>query len=200
MRQTFKRAVAVSAMVLIASSGWAQVCERPTTLPVEQWNLMGADSQLAACRPYLAAMQAQEAKQPVLTEKEEKARAQRRKWNAQAPSAIKSGRRVKTGERVSPTLGWIGMGTILGGLLVMTPMGEEYHILGDTYCVSTDYHSVWEGGCGPDADAVKFGAAMMGVGAVLALIGFQSKTVTVGASVGHDVIGAKATIRWGGTR
>jgi hypothetical protein len=111
---------------------------------------------------------------------------------------------VGTGERVSPKLALAGLFLTAVGVAFMLPQGEEYHILGDTYCVSGyyngGYHDVDYGGCSNPSAMVKVGAITAIAGSVMMVIGLQSKTVTVSPQVTPTSKSVVAVFRWGGKR
>src|SRR5262245_42311774 len=110
--------------------------------------------------------------------------------------------KVKTGERVSVPLALTGLATMAVGGLMMLPHGEEYHILGSTYCVSGyynySYHDVDKGTCNNPATVVKAGAVVLGVGAVMTWAGARSKTRTIQVAVNPHTktYGASASVQW----
>lgn len=104
-----------------------------------------------------------------------------------------------TGEMVSPKLAVAGLITTLVGVAMMLPQGDEYHILGDTYCVSYSGRDVNYGGCGNPISVVKAGAIAAGVGVTMMVIGMQSKTFTIAPQVSPTSKSVMAVFRWGGS-
>ena len=92
-------------------------------------------------------------------------------------------------------LGYAGLAVAMGGASLMVPWGDEYQVVGRTYCVSENARQIERGSCGP-ALAPKVGAAIVGAGALLAWLGFRSKTVTVTPQVSKSSAGASATVKW----
>jgi hypothetical protein len=115
-----------------------------------------------------------------------------------APDSAKP-RKVDTGKSLSPVLGVIGVVTAGVGLAMMFPYGTEYHILGQSYCVTTGVYStdVNYGSCYHSAKVVGIGAVVAGSGALMAYLGIRSKKVTVAPAVSQQAVGAVATVRWG---
>jgi hypothetical protein len=91
-------------------------------------------------------------------------------------------------------LGLVGLVTMLGGVAMMAPKGDEYHLLGDTYCVWNDYRTVDYGSCNKSAGWIQAGLVTVGAGAVMTFVGYRK--VTVSPTVGHKVFGATAALKW----
>ena len=87
---------------------------------------------------------------------------------------------VKTGAERSPKLITAGAVTGLIGFLMLLPHGDQYTVLGDTYCVGR--YSVDYGGCGPGMTVAKIGLLTLGSGILMAYIGSRSKTKKVTVS------------------
>jgi len=94
----------------------------------------------------------------------------------------------------SDKTGITGAVLILAGVIMVTPKGHEYHILGDTYCVDT--YRVDYGGCGPGITLAKIGLLTISAGVGLAWLGFHD--VDVKPIVAPGTKGAVATVKWGG--
>lgn len=103
----------------------------------------------------------------------------------------------KTGEPVSPKLAMAGVITIIAGWGVMFhPSEDDVHVLNSTYCVS-DTGDVEYGSCSSPME-YKVGAIMIGSGVLMTWLGMRSKRVKVSPTLGPNVMGAQATIQWGG--
>lgn len=99
-----------------------------------------------------------------------------------------------TRRSASPRLGMTGLVTMIVGVVMMAPKGDEYHLLGDTYCVWNDYRTVDYGSCNKSAGWIQAGLITVGAGAAMTFIGFRK--VTVSPTVGHNVFGARAALQW----
>jgi hypothetical protein len=167
--------IVIVSLVMSSTPTWAQDahygCHRPQDVSVEQWNMMDSVEQAVACQAERAVVEKNPKTQKI---------------------------RVRTGETLSPKLTATGAITGLIGALMLLPHGEQYHILGDTYCVST--YSVDYGGCGPGVTVAQIGLIALGSGILMAYIGTRPKTrkVTVYPTLSPTTLGASATIRWGG--
>lgn len=100
-------------------------------------------------------------------------------------------------EPLSRHLGWAGVVTTLAGVAVMGPWGNEYEILGDSYCV-TDRGDVYDGGCNARGKQLGIGMLMVGGGIFTAWLGFHdvNKTVRVSPSISKKGFGVSTTVRW----
>lgn len=100
-------------------------------------------------------------------------------------------------------LGIAGLATIMTGALLMVPMEDpsatSYYVEGaGSYCADTNTPrqsvSVTKGGCDDLPPMITAGFVTMGVGAVMALIGFHK--VQVSPQVGNKAVGAKVSLKW----
>jgi hypothetical protein len=164
------RAALVVVCLLIAGSAWAQeqppVPEKICGMSVEQFNRKSAELQRAVCLMNKAG-----------------AEAEAKELRRQNPEPIRSRKMVIAGVVIA-----------LGGVAMVMPGGDTYHVLGDAFCVS-DY-SVDYGSCRAIAPAI--GAGMLAGGIALAYFG--SRPVTVSPMISHGMKGASVRIKWGGSR
>ena len=101
---------------------------------------------------------------------------------------------AKSLRSANPRLGMTGLVTMIFGVVMMAPKGDEYHILGDTYCVWNDYRTVDYGDCNKSSGWIKAGLVTVGAGAAMTFIGFRK--VAVSPTIGHKVFGARAALQW----
>ena len=79
------------------------------------------------------------------------------------------------------------------------PSATSYYLEGaGSYCADSNMArrsvSVTKGGCDDLPPMITAGFVTMGVGAVMALIGFHK--VKVAPQVGHKAMGAKVSVKW----
>jgi hypothetical protein len=108
---------------------------------------------------------------------------------AQVPAPVAPARRS-----ANRTVGMTGLVTMIVGVVMMAPKGDEYHLLGDTYCVWNDYRTVDYGSCNKSAGWIQAGLITVGAGAAMTFIGFRQ--VTVSPTLSPRVFGARASLQW----
>jgi hypothetical protein len=98
----------------------------------------------------------------------------------------------------SPTLGWIGVATMVTGAALMVPWadGESRSYNGQDYCYrqrKNDF-DLERGGCGVmDPVSVKGGAITLAAGGAMALLGFRRVRVTPQVAKGGASLSASFT-------
>jgi hypothetical protein len=107
----------------------------------------------------------------------------------------------RTSRPASPLLGWLGLSTMLAGGAIMVPWseGEDWEINGQSYCYSEGPRRInfERGACGVTEvtpTMIKAGLITVGVGGVMALLGWRR--VAVAPTVTKDTVGASATVKW----
>lgn len=119
-----------------------------------------------------------------------------------AQEPIKAPATVVETKMFNQTLGVVGLAAILTGAILMVPMEDPnsttYNLPSDSFCVTTNTTrqrvDVTEGGCRASEPMIRAGLITMGIGGVLALVGFHK--VTVSPHVGHKVVGATMSVKW----
>ena len=98
---------------------------------------------------------------------------------------------------LSRPLALTGIVTMVGGIAMMAPYGEEYRFLGHPYCVSD--REVARGPCEqPTAGVITAGKWVLAAGAVMTVVGlWRVHRVSVAPMVGPQGQGIAGTIRWG---
>jgi len=86
--------------------------------------------------------------------------------------------------------------TAVAGLAWIFPRGQTYRILGDEFCVTT--YAVDSGRCTSSDREKLVGMYVLIAGGTMLIFGLQR--VTVSPMVSHTLVGARATVQWGGTR
>ena len=115
-------------------------------------------------------------------------------WAQQGTGAVET-------KPAHPVMGMIGVVMAVTGIVMMAPRGEEYHILGESYCVSFDYRTVDSGGCSRGPTTRQVGLILFGVGVPLTYFGlWKQKTVLVNPQISKSGVGAAITVKWGGKK
>lgn len=96
----------------------------------------------------------------------------------------------------SPALALSGLLMAVTGLVMVAPRGEEYNIVGTSYCVTNEGRNVDYGSCERGPTTKQIGFFLLVAGVPMTWIGMQD--VQVKPMIGPGVKGVNATIRWGG--
>lgn len=200
------------ASVLLNGTAWAQTteqdqpveqnkvpgCTRPANYTVENWNEMSAGGQRRGCEWEASAAVSRAA---MAAREVERARSEAASAATLATIVAVEAENAKRQDAVnapvvSKKLGIVGVVTALAGVAVLGPWGDQYHILGNTYCVTE--HSVYDGSCNAKGKQAAIGAGLIGGGVLMAWAGLRR--VAVSPQVSKTGVGATATVRWGGSR